>query len=75
MPRRHTKESFIAKARQVHGDKYSYDKVEYKNNSTHVTIGCPIHGDFLQTPYNHLDGRGCPDCGREKCVKKTSFNC
>jgi hypothetical protein len=39
-------ESFIIKAKEVHGDKYDYSKVEYVNSSTDVTIICPIHGEF-----------------------------
>lgn len=53
---------FIAKARQVHGDKYDYSKTEYKNYSTKVCIICSEHGEFWQTPNNHLFGAGCPTC-------------
>jgi hypothetical protein len=29
-----------------------------------LIIGCPVHGDFLQTPNNHTSlKQGCPDCG------------
>ena len=31
---------------------------------TKVIIGCPIHGDFEQTPTCHLQGQGCPECGK-----------
>ena len=27
---------------------------------------CTEHGEFWQNPYNHLSGRGCFKCGREK---------
>ena len=27
-----------------------------------MIITCPIHGDFEQTPHNHLQGKGCPLC-------------
>lgn len=59
---RHTKESFVESAIKVHGNRYDYSKVEYKNNATHVTIICPEHGEFEQTPNMHLRGRGCPYC-------------
>lgn len=63
---RHTKEQFIEKAKQVHGDKYNYELVEYKNTDTKVKIICPIHGVFEQSPYNHANrGRGCPKCANE----------
>ena len=38
--------NFLIKAREAHGDKYSYDKVEYINARTKVEIICPIHGSF-----------------------------
>ena len=60
---------FVKKAKDIHGDKYLYDKVEYVNNSTKVCITCPEHGDFWQTPHSHLEGRGCPECSDKK--KKT----
>ena len=56
-------ESFIRKAREVHGNKYTYDKVVYKTNKIKVIITCPKHGDFLQVPTNHLSGSGCLICG------------
>ena len=58
-----TTEQFIKKAREVHGDKYDYSKVEYKNSKTKVCIICPKHGEFWQIPAAHLNGQGCPKCG------------
>ena len=63
--RKLTTEQFIGKAKQVHGDKYDYSKVEYKNCSTNVCIICKKHGEFWQRPDKHLIGRGCPKCGIE----------
>ena len=61
-----TTEKFIEKARKFHGDKYDYSKVEYKGDKTNICIICPIHGEFWQTPHNHLNiargGCGCPKC-------------
>ena len=57
-----TTEDFIKDARKVHGDKYDYSKTRYVKSSLKVTITCPIHGDFWQTPNNHLRGTGCPKC-------------
>ena len=55
--------SFIFKATKVHGDTYNYDKTEYINNYTHVTIICKKHGEFNQIPYVHVyQGCGCPHC-------------
>ena len=55
-------ESFISKAISVHGNKYDYSKVEYKNTGTKVILICKEHGEFLQTPNEHLVGSGCIDC-------------
>ena len=61
-----TTEEFIKKAREVHGDRYEYSKVEYVTNQTKVRIICPKHGEFWQKPVNHLQGKGCLKCGRER---------
>lgn len=55
-------QEFISKAQEIHRGKYSYEKTFYKNNTTPVTITCPIHGDFQQTPQSHLAGKGCKYC-------------
>lgn len=60
--KRLTKEIFINRSSKIHKLKYDYSNVEYKNNSTKVCIICPIHGDFYQTPQNHMNGKGCPKC-------------
>jgi hypothetical protein len=54
-----TTKEFIEKARLKHGDKYDYSKAEYTNSKTKVCIICPEHGEFWQTPGDHLDGHGC----------------
>ena len=61
-PKRLTTEDFIRRAKEVHGDKYDYSKVEYVDYRTKVCIICPIHGEFFQQPGNHLMGNGCPRC-------------
>lgn len=59
---RDTKTSFVLKAKNLHGDKYSYSKVNYINAHTKVQLQCSIHGIFEQTPNHHLNGTGCPSC-------------
>lgn len=56
-------EEFIRRAKEIHGNKYDYSKVEYVNNNTKVCIICPEHGEFWQKPSSHLIGNGCPICG------------
>jgi very-short-patch-repair endonuclease len=53
---------FIDVANKIQNNRYSYTKTDYKNNKTKIVITCPIHGDFEQTPGNHLKGQGCPKC-------------
>jgi len=57
-----TNEQFIEKAREVHGDKYSYELVDYKDCRTKVKILCKQHGSFEQMPSKHLSGQGCASC-------------
>lgn len=60
-----TTEEFIARAKAVHGDRYDYSKTEYVNATTKICITCKRHGDFLQRPSHHTDGRGCPKCASD----------
>lgn len=59
-----TEQEFIQKARVVHDDRYRYNNVVYKHARQKVSITCPIHGDYTQTPNSHLNGNGCPACGK-----------
>ena len=54
------------RACNVHKNKYDYSKMVYKNNYTKVCIICPEHGEFWQTPNNHLAGSGCKYCSASK---------
>ena len=53
---------FIEKAIHKHGARYDYGLVNYQTCSANILIICPTHGSFLQTPSNHLKGRGCSRC-------------
>ena len=59
-------QSFVNKALNIHGNKYNYDKVVYNGKEEKVIITCQKHGDFHQTPHNHLAGNGCPICRESK---------
>lgn len=73
MPKKSTQDEFITKAKVIHGDKYDYSEVEYESNHVPVTIICPIHGPFSQTPASHLMGRGCKPCGSKTAGGKNTF--
>ena len=57
--------NFIEKAKEIHGDKYDYSKVEYLYKDKKVKIICPKHGEFWQRPDVHLMGCGCQKCAAE----------
>jgi Zn finger protein HypA/HybF involved in hydrogenase expression len=59
-------EIFAETCSKLHNNYYDYSKTVYKNVKEKVTITCPVHGDFEQTPDGHLSGRGCPACGKKK---------
>lgn len=67
--KRFNNEKFIEQARKIHGNKYDYSKVQYKNNHENIVIICPEHGEFLQTPASHLKGYGCSKCEKENFKK------
>lgn len=61
--RRSTKEKFILKATAINKDLYDYSKVVYTHTENPVNIICKIHGEFQQTPHDHITKKaGCPSC-------------
>lgn len=61
-----TLDTFLREAKAKHGDTYDYSEVVIVNNTTPVSITCPTHGVFKQTPKQHKKGRGCPQCAPNK---------
>lgn len=67
MPKRKSLDQFITEATQLHSGRYDYSMSKYLGAHDKIKIICRIHGQFLQTPRNHLFGRngqgqGCPPC-------------
>ena len=60
------KESFIKRAREVHGDLFDYSISNYVSSRESIDIICKIHGVFSQKAYTHLRGIGCPFCKSSK---------
>lgn len=65
-----TKETFVAQARAIWGDRYDYTDSVYIGGKEPITIYCPKHGYHFRLPMaqNHtLKGRsvGCPVCKYE----------
>ena len=73
-----TTKEFIKRAKNIHGDKYSYKKSLYQNSKKKLIITCKVdgHGDFEQTPGGHLINKsGCPKCkGGIKSNKEEFIN-
>lgn len=55
-------EDFLKRVKEIHGDKYDYSLVEYKNMKTKIRIQCnKCKFIFERTPENHiLSKKGCP---------------
>ena len=68
LPLEKRREKFIIKSKEIHlkkGIEFNYSNVKYVDGKTKVEIICKEHGPFFQRPINHLDGKGCPDCGKK----------
>lgn len=64
---------FITRAKAIHLDAYDYSSVVYNNIDSPVKILCNTCGTInLQTPNNHLHGKGCFTCyGNKKDTIKS----
>ena len=63
--RKSSDNEFISKSKIVHGNKYDYSVVDYIDRNTPVVIICLEHGEFEQSPHNHIYGKGCQKCGKD----------
>ena len=66
-------ETFFEKANLKHNHKYDYSLAQPVNSKTKVKIICPIHGEFIQTSNDHLQGYGCMECGGKKRLTTNEF--
>ena len=57
-----TKDEFINRAKEVHGDKYDYSNINYVNLKTPIKLTCLTHGEFEQRPDVHIKSEGCSKC-------------
>lgn len=61
-----TLDQFICDSTRVHGARYDYRLVEYKNIKTKVKIICREHGIFEMRPGDHIHSQqGCRFCANE----------
>ena len=64
---RTTKEDFISKSNEAHNFKFDYSLVhDFKRLDEHLTIICPVHGEFKQNGHSHMRGSDCEKCSYEK---------
>lgn len=69
-----TSDEFIKRSIIKHNNKYDYSKVNYGNNNYDlVKIICKDHGEFLQRPWAHLRGQGCPKCCKNTIMSNKDF--
>lgn len=68
---RHNTVMFIENSQIVHGKFYNYSKVDYIRARDKVTIICPVHGEFRQTPNSHLSGIDCNKCAIQNRIYTT----
>jgi hypothetical protein len=64
-------EDYLERLREVHGDKYTYLRMDVKGWNFSITFSCPEHGEHTQGLHNHLKGRGCRKCG--SAARKRTF--
>ena len=60
--RKYSTEDFIAIGRKHFGDKYDYSKTKLTLVTEPVIIICPVHGEFKQRAWEHMQGHGCNKC-------------
>ncbi len=66
--------NFIDDAKKIHSDKYNYDLVEYVNSYSKVEIKCnECNNVFFQQPSQHILGRGCSICSKNKKLDTAEF--
>ena len=69
-----TLETFLSRAKAVHGDRYDYSKVQWFSANTPIKIVCAVHGAFMQLPATHLIPRQCRRCAIEAVAAKRAGN-
>jgi len=55
---------YVTRAKSVHGDRYDYSDVNFLGMHERIDIICREHGKFVQIANGHIQGSGCPKCGR-----------
>lgn len=72
--RRSNVDQFIEKANKVHNNIYTYKNAQYVTATVKLIITCSVHGDFVQSPNNHLSGQGCAKCTKQSHRKSNTID-
>lgn len=74
---RFTTEEYVAAAKLINGDAYTYEKTIYKTADEKVIVTCPVHGDFEVRATLHLSKKarckGCFPDMRGRSVKDNNY--
>lgn len=57
----------------THNHKFDYSKFEYSSIYEKSTIICKTHGEFLQSPHNHVNGQQCPECSKQEAWTNNTY--
>lgn len=68
-----SRDDFLLRAREKHGDKYIYDLSEPLESNGYINYTCPDHGNIKQRINIHINrGCGCQKCGFISMIKLQS---
>lgn len=56
----------VKKYNEKYNYKYNYVGSVYQSMGRKITIECPAHGEFQQTPKQHLEFSGCKQCSSKR---------
>lgn len=75
MPKKMSQEEVILQFKNIHGDKYGYEKVAYLSSRNKITIYCKKCKEYFdQLPSSHKQGNGCPFCSGNKLNDKNKIS-
>ena len=63
---RKEQDKFIEDVKDLYGDEFGTDLIDYTNNKSHIKIQCKHHGIFEVRPDIFLRGGGCTKCSKKK---------
>lgn len=67
-----TKQELLSLYHIAHGEYYDYSSMDLDNKiNGKIKIICPVHGEFLQSHYDHIRA-GCPACANNRKKIKSS---